>query len=148
MGITDLSRGLTSLKLWPRLKRWLQLRKSWGPFFPSIPTFKGWVSGKSSHPLDFSSGLSLRAQYAQDDRDINKWEILAERYGFDGEPGDTTFTIFFDNPYTRQELPTTGDGCKETARFSIIVELSEEEHTQLLNLKNTFRNDDFSRSRA
>ncbi len=98
--------------------------------------------------LDFSSGLSLWAQYAQDDRDINKWEILAERHGFDGKPGDTTFTIFFDNPNTRQEIPTTGDGCKETARFSIIVELREEEHTRLLKLKNTFRHDDFSRSRA
>ena len=125
----------------------MQLKRAGDRSFRQFQPSKNGYPGKAVI-LDFSNGLSLWAQYAQDDRDINKWEILAERYGFDGEPGDTTFTIFFDKPYTRQELPTTGDGCKESARFSIIVELSEEERTRLLNLKNTFRNDDFSRSRA
>ena len=68
-----------------------------GPFFPSIPTSKD-GNPRKAVILDFSSVLSLWAQYAQDDHAFNEWGTRAESYSIDGEPGDATCTIFFDKP--------------------------------------------------
>ena len=80
---------------------------------------RGELRGRSF--LDFSSGLSLWAQYAEDGHAINEWEIWAENYSIEGNPGDTTFTIFLDNPSARQEFPATCEGCMETEGISLSI---------------------------
>ena len=89
-------------------------------------SFRQFRPSKDENPrkaviLDFSNGIRLWAQYAEDGHAINEWEIWAESYSIEGEPGDTTFTVFFDNPSTRQEFPAPCDGCIETAGISLSI---------------------------
>ena len=89
-------------------------------------SFRQFQPSKDGNPrkaviLDFSSGLSLWAQYAEDGHAINEWEIWAESYSIEGELGDTNFTIFFDNPRTRQVFPAPCEGCIETAGISLSI---------------------------
>ena len=89
-------------------------------------SFRQFHPSKDGNPrkaviLDFSNGIGLWAQYAQDGHAINEWEIWAESYSIEGEPGDTMFTVFFDNPSTRQEFPAPCDGCIETEGISLSI---------------------------
>ena len=71
--------------------------------------------------LDFSNGFRLWAQYSLDSHAIHEWEVRADSYSIDGKAGDTTFTIYLDNPSTRQEFPATCEGCIETEGISLSI---------------------------
>ena len=89
-------------------------------------SFRQFQPSKDGNPrkaviLDFSNGIELWAQYAQDGHALNEWEIWAESFSIDGEPGDTAFTIFFVHPNTRREIPAPCDGCIQTEGLSISI---------------------------
>ena len=71
--------------------------------------------------LDFSNGFRLWAQYSLDSHAIHEWEVSADSYSIDGKAGDTTFTIYLDNPRSTQEFPDPCDGCIQAEALSISI---------------------------
>ena len=69
--------------------------------------------------LDFFSGVSLWAQYAEGNTALSEWEILADDYRL--EKAGSEYRIYFDVPRSVQILPTQCDNCIETSGVSISV---------------------------
>lgn len=86
--------------------------------------------------LDFFSGVSLWAQYAEGNTALSEWEILADDYRV--EKAGSEYRIYFDAPRSVQILPTQCDNCIETSGISISIQnLFDEEKIRFkLNIDN------------
>ena len=69
--------------------------------------------------LDFFSGVSLWAQYAEGNTALSEWEILADDYRV--EKAGSEYRIYFEAPRSEQILPTQCNNCIETSGISISV---------------------------
>ena len=69
--------------------------------------------------LDFFSGVSLWAQYAEGNTALSEWEILADDYRV--EKSGSEYRIYFEAPRSVQILPMQCDNCIETSGVSISV---------------------------
>lgn len=69
--------------------------------------------------LDFFSGVSLWAQYAEGNTALSEWEILAEDYSV--EKSGSEYRIYFEAPRSVQILPTQCDNCIGTSGISISI---------------------------
>ena len=73
--------------------------------------------------LDFfdSEGhiISLWAQYAEGETALKEWEIFAKDYRV--EKAGSEYRIYFEEPHSRQILPTECDNCIETRSISISI---------------------------
>ncbi len=69
--------------------------------------------------LDFFSGVSLWAQYAEGNTALSEWEILAEDYTV--EKSGSEYRIYFAAPRSVQILPTQCDTCIGTSGISISI---------------------------
>lgn len=86
--------------------------------------------------LDFFSGVSLWAQYAEGNTALSEWEILSDDYRI--EKSDSEYRIYFEAPRSTQILPTQCDNCIETSGISISIRnLFDSEKIQFkLNIDN------------
>ncbi len=71
--------------------------------------------------VDFTSGLSLWAQYAEDGHAVNEWEISAEDYRVQGAADGSEITVQFLDPASRQQFPEECEGCIETTGVSVSI---------------------------
>ena len=71
--------------------------------------------------LSFFGGISLWAQYSEDRRAINEWEIAAKDYRIEKASDNSEFKIYFNNPRSTQEFPTKCDNCIQTSGVSISI---------------------------
>ena len=91
--------------------------------------------------LDFFSGVSLWAQYAEGNTALSEWEILADDYSI--EKSGSEYRIYFEAPRSVQILPTQCDNCIETSGISISIrDLFDKEK---IRFKLNIDNDDFPR---
>ena len=91
--------------------------------------------------LDFFSGVSLWAQYAEGNTALSEWEILADDYSV--EKSGSEYRIYFEAPRSAQILPTQCDNCIGTSGISISIRnLFDSEKIQF---KLNIDNDDFPR---
>lgn len=91
--------------------------------------------------LDFFTGVSLWAQYAEGNTALNEWEILADDYRV--EKSGSEYRIYFEAPRSVQILPTQCNNCIETSGISISIRnLFDNEKIQF---KLNIDNDDFPR---
>ncbi len=70
--------------------------------------------------LDFFDGITLWAQYSEDDRAVSEWEVSAEGYRIEQE-GTSVITIHPDEPGSRRQFPKECVDCIPTSRFSISI---------------------------
>ena len=87
-------------------------------------------SGSSSLPgtrieekrsfLDFFDGITLWAQYSEENRAVSEWEVSAEGYRIEQE-GTSVITIHPDEPGSRRQFPEECVDCIPTSRFSISI---------------------------
>lgn len=78
--------------------------------------------------LDFHSGISLWAQYAEGAYAVNEWEILADSYSV--KASGSEYTLSFNAPVSRQQFPTECEDCVPTEGVSISVrDLFDKERT-------------------
>lgn len=91
--------------------------------------------------LDFFSGVSLWAQYAEGNTALSEWEILADDYHV--EKSGSEYRIYFDAPRSVQILPTPCDNCIGASGISISIrDLFDSEK---IRFKLNIDNDDFPR---
>ena len=91
--------------------------------------------------IDFFSGVSLWAQYAEGNTALSEWEILADDYSV--EKSGSEYRINFEAPRSVQILPTQCDNCIGTSGISISIrDLFDSEKIQF---KLNIENDDFPR---
>ena len=69
--------------------------------------------------LDFFSGVSLWAQYAEGNTALSEWEIVADDYSV--EKSGSEYRIHFEAPRSAQILPTQCDNCIGTSGISISI---------------------------
>ena len=69
--------------------------------------------------LDFYNGISLWAQYAEGEYAVNEWEILAD--GYSVKASGSEYTLSFNAPRSRQQIPTECEDCIPTEGVSISV---------------------------
>ena len=102
-----------------QIKAGLQDR-SFRQFDPSLD-----ASPRKGVVLDFFGGVSLWAQYAEDEHAVNEWQISAADYRLEkaGEAKfqEAEFVIRFENPESNQLFPEECTGCIPTDGFSISV---------------------------
>ena len=86
--------------------------------------------------LDFFSGVSLWAQYAEGNTALSEWEILAADYTV--EKSGSEYRIYFEAPRSVQILPTECDNCIGTSGLSISIrDLFDKEKMRFkLNIEN------------
>lgn len=70
--------------------------------------------------IDFFSGVSLWAQYAEGMHAIDEWEISADDYRI--EKAGSEYRLYFEAPRSRQILPEQCDNCIETVGISISIQ--------------------------
>ncbi|MCG9131075.1 hypothetical protein J5I95_05255 [Candidatus Poribacteria bacterium] len=70
--------------------------------------------------IDFFSGISLWAQYAEGMYAIDEWEISADDYRI--EKAGSEYRLHFEAPRSQQILPTECDNCIETTGISISIQ--------------------------
>lgn len=91
--------------------------------------------------LDFFSGVSLWAQYAEGNTALSEWEILADDYSV--EKSGSEYRIYFKAPRSVQILPTQCDNCIGTSGISVSIrDLFDKEK---IRFKLNIDNDDFPR---
>ena len=91
--------------------------------------------------LDFFSGVSLWAQYAEGMYAINEWEILSEDYRI--EKAGSEYRIYFQAPRSVQILPTECENCIETTGISISIQNPFD--SKKIRFKLNIENDNFPR---
>ena len=95
--------------------------RSFRQFYPHLD-----ASPRKAVILDFTGGITLWAQYAEEGLAVNEWEVFAESYSVEGSGSE--FTISFNEPGSAQEFPTECDNCVPTSGVSISVrDLFDEE---------------------
>ena len=90
--------------------------RSFRQFEPSVD-----ASPRKGVVLGFFDGVSLWAQYAEGDRAVDEWEILADDYRVERAGDSSEFTIYFSEPTSVQEFPTKCTNCISTSGFSISI---------------------------
>ena len=63
--------------------------------------------------LDFTVGITLWAQYAEEGHAVNEWEVFAESYSVDGSGSE--YTIRFNEPGSAQGFPSECGNCIATS---------------------------------
>ena len=71
--------------------------------------------------LDFFTGISLWAQYAEGRYAINEWEIRADDYRIQRAVDGSEIKLYFIDPVSRRILPNRCENCVETAGISISI---------------------------
>ena len=89
-------------------------------------SFRQFEPSKDASPrkgviLDFFGPVSIWAQYAEDARAVNEWEIVSDGYRIKQQGGSSEITIYLDQPRSMQTLPTRCDGCVSTGGVSISI---------------------------
>ena len=69
--------------------------------------------------LDFTGGITLWAQYAEEGHAVNEWEVFAESYSVDGSGSE--YTIRFNEPGSAQGFPSECDNCIATSGVSVSI---------------------------
>ena len=90
--------------------------RSFRQFDPSVD-----ASPRKGVVLDFHDGITLWAQYSEDRRAVNEWEIIAKDYRIEKHGDTSEITIYLDEPRSRQEFPTKCDDCIQTSGVSISI---------------------------
>ena len=90
--------------------------RSFRQFEPSVD-----ASPRKGVVLSFFDEVSLWAQYAEGDRAVDEWEILADDYRVERAEDSSEFTIYFNEPASVQEFPTKCRDCIPTSGFSISI---------------------------
>ena len=94
--------------------------RSFRQFDPSVD-----ASPRKGVVLDFFEGVSLWAQYAEDDRAVSEWQISAADYRLekagDAKFQEAEFVIRFEDPESSQLFPEECTDCIPTEGFSISV---------------------------
>ena len=81
--------------------------------------------------LDFTGGITLWAQYAEEGHAVNEWEVFAESYSVDGSGSE--YTIRFNEPGSAQGFPSECDNCIATSGVSVRDLFNEEKISFKLN---------------
>ena len=71
--------------------------------------------------VSFLGPLSLWAQYAEGQRALNEWEIVADEYRIEKHGDTSVVTVHFEDPRSTQNLPTQCANCIDTAGISISI---------------------------
>ena len=71
--------------------------------------------------VSFFGPLSLWAQYAEGQRALNEWEIVADEYRIEKHGDTSEVTVHFEDPRSTQNLPTQCANCIDTAGISISI---------------------------
>lgn len=94
--------------------------RSFRQFDPSVD-----ASPRKGVVLDFFEGVSLWAQYAEDEHAVNEWQISAADYRLEKAGAakfqEAEFLIRFEDPGSSQLFPEEGADCIPTGGFSISV---------------------------
>ena len=91
--------------------------------------------------IDFFSGVSLWAQYAEGNTALSEWEIFSDDYHI--EKNGSEYRIHFQAPRSAQILPTPCDNCIGTSGISISIrDLFD---SKKIRFKLNIDNDDFPR---
>ena len=94
--------------------------RSFRQFDPSVD-----ASPRRGVVLDFFDGVSLWAQYAEEEHAVNEWQISAADYRLekagDAKFQDAEFVIRFEAPESSQLFPEECSNCIPTEGFSISV---------------------------
>ena len=98
-----------------RIKSELEGR-SFRQFEPSMD-----ASPRRSVVLSFFGRVSLWAQYSEDSRAVDEWEIVADDYRIEKHGDSSEITIHLEGPRATQELPTKCDDCIQTSGVSISI---------------------------
>ena len=89
-------------------------------------SFRQFEPSKDASPrkgviLDFFGPVSIWAQYAEDERAVNEWEIVSNGYRIEQHGDSSEITIFLVEPRSIQTLPTKCAGCVSTGGVSISI---------------------------
>lgn len=94
--------------------------RSFRQFDPSVD-----ASPRRGVVLDFFEGVSLWAQYAEDEHAVNEWQISAADYRLEKAGAakfqEAEFVIRFEDPGSSQLFPEECTDCIPTEGFSISV---------------------------
>ena len=71
--------------------------------------------------LDFSGRVSIWAQYSEDSRAVNEWEVFSNDYRIESHGDSSEITIHLDQPRSTQGFPSRCDDCIPTAGVSISI---------------------------
>ena len=70
--------------------------------------------------LDFFDGITLWAQYAEQNRAVSEWEVSSKDFRIEQE-GTSVITIHLEEPGSRRQFPEECEDCIPTTRFSISI---------------------------
>ena len=89
-------------------------------------SFRQFEPSKDASPrkgviLDFFGPISIWAQYSEDRRAVNEWEIVSNDYRIEKHGGGSEMTIYLGQPRSIQTFPTRCDDCIPTAGVSISI---------------------------
>ena len=89
-------------------------------------SFRQFEPSKDASPrkgviLDFFGPVSIWAQYAEDERALNEWEIVSDGYRIEQHGDSSEITIYLDQPRSMQTLPTKCNACVSTGGVSISI---------------------------
>ncbi len=89
-------------------------------------SFRRFEPSKDASPrrgviLDFTGRVSIWAQYSEDSRAVNEWEIFSNDYRIERRGGSSEITIQLDQPRSTQGFPTRCGDCIPTAGVSISI---------------------------
>ena len=94
--------------------------RSFRQFDPSLD-----ASPRKGVVLDFFEGVSLWAQYAEDEHAVNEWQVSAGDYRLEKAGNakfqEAEFVIRFEEPESSQLFPEECSSCIPTEGFSISV---------------------------
>ena len=89
-------------------------------------SFRQFEPGRDSSPrkavvIDFFNGISVWAQYSENNHALSEWEIFAQEFEAQvaGNGSDITLTPI--NPHSTQIQPETCDDCVDPAGFSVSI---------------------------
>ena len=89
-------------------------------------SFRRFEPSKDANPrrgviLDFTGRVRIWAQYSEDSRAVNEWEIFSNDYRIESHGDSSEITIRLDQPKSTQEFPSRCGDCIPTAGVSISV---------------------------
>ena len=71
--------------------------------------------------INFTGPVGLWAQYAEDGHAVDEWEIVADDYRIEEQNGESTITVHFMEPRSKQQFPTVCDDCIPTDGVSVSI---------------------------
>lgn len=76
---------------------------------------------RKSIVVDFTDGLSLRAQYTEGGNTVDDWSVRQDFYWLEKAHGEPVYRFDWRNPIVRRLLPKECEDCIDTSGLTVLV---------------------------